>query len=123
MAIATEKEPVATPAVQHPDQILRRKSLPRWSDLPRPFLLVLATLFAGAAILYGSLWMYNVRRSPLVELGFNNQYNAAANAEEVLSVVPGSPAERAGLRANDRIIAVNGRRLDPTAPLEATWMR
>jgi sigma-B regulation protein RsbU (phosphoserine phosphatase) len=83
----------------------------------------MATLFAGAAILYGSLWMYNVRRSPLVELGFDNQYNAGANAEDVLSVIPGSPAERAGLRANDRIVAVNGRSLDPTAPLEEAWMR
>jgi sigma-B regulation protein RsbU (phosphoserine phosphatase) len=121
MVTATEK-PETTGAVQYPGEVRRRKSLPRWSDLPRPLLLVLATLFAAAAVLYGSLWMYNVRRSPLVELGFDNQYNAAANAEEVLSVVPGSPAEHAGLRANDRIIAVNGRPLDPTAPLEETWM-
>jgi len=62
MAIATEKQQTATGAVQYPGQIRTRKSLPPWSNLPRPFLLVLATLFAGAAILYGSLWMYNVRR-------------------------------------------------------------
>ena len=96
--------------------------MPRWSALPRSFLATLATLFAATAVLYGSLWMYNVRRSPLVELGFENQYNATANSEDVLGVVPGSPAERAGLRAGDRIVAVNGRPLDPTAPLEATWM-
>src|SRR5712671_2748408 len=107
MPTATENQRAATGAVECSDRVRRRKSLPRWSDLPRPFLLTLATLFAGAAILYGSLWMYNVRRSPLVELGFDNQYTAGANAEDVLSVIPGSPAERAGLRANDRIVAVN----------------
>jgi sigma-B regulation protein RsbU (phosphoserine phosphatase) len=123
MPTTTENQRGATGAVQYSNRVRRRKSLPRWSDLPRPLLLTLATLFAGAAILYGSLWMYNVRRSPLVELGFDNQYNAGANAEDVLSVIPGSPAERAGLRANDRIVAVNGRSLDPTAPLEETWMR
>jgi len=95
----------------------------RWSDLPRPFLLTLATLFAGAG---NPLWLaVDVQRSPvsLVELGFDNQYNAGANAEDVLSVIPGSRQRVPDCGANDRIVAVNGLPLDPTAPLEETWMR
>src|SRR5882724_9807640 len=123
MPTATENQRAATEAVQFTDRVRIRKSLPRWSDLPRPLLLTMATLFAGAAILYGSLWMYNVRRSPLVELGFDNKYNPAMNAEDVLSVLPDSPAERAGLRAKTPIVAIKGGNLDPTAPLEKTWRR
>lgn len=84
----------------------------------------MATLFATATVLYSSLWMYRVRRSAApVELGFDNQYIAPAHAMQVRSVQKGSPAERAGLRAQDRIVAVNGRPLDTVAPLEQTWGR
>jgi len=82
----------------------------------KPFLATLATLFAVAAITYGSLWMYTVRRArPKVELGFNNQhapdYDERTHCQAVEDVVEGSPAERAGLRVGDRIIGVNGRAL------------
>ncbi len=82
----------------------------------KPFLATLATLFAVAAIAYGSLWMYTVRRArPKVELGFNNQhdpqYDERTHCQAIEDVVEGSPAERAGLRAGDRVIGVNGRAL------------
>ena len=82
-----------------------------------PFLATLAFLFAGVAIIYGSLWMYAVRRSsPIVELGFNNhhnpEYDEKTHSQAVEDVTEGSPAERAGLRPGDRVIAVNGQALN-----------
>ncbi|MFZ0417230.1 MAG: SpoIIE family protein phosphatase [Candidatus Sulfotelmatobacter sp.] len=83
----------------------------------KPFLATLATLFAVIAIVYGSLWMYAVRRSgSQVELGFNNHHNPPfderTHSQSVEDVTEGSPAERAGLRPGDRVIGVNGRTLD-----------
>ena len=83
----------------------------------KPFLATLATLFAVVATVYGCLWMYGVRRSsPDVELGFNlhhnPEYDEKTHSQSVEDVAEGSPAERAGLRAGDRVIAVNGRALD-----------
>jgi len=102
----------------------------RWSALPRPLLVSLATLLAVAATLYSSLWMYNVRHArPSVELGFNRthavqeQYDGKTHSLAVLDVVPGSPAEQAGLRVNDRIVAVNGRPLVTLAPFDEVWSR
>ena len=89
----------------------------RRSSYRGPLLATSATLFAVVAIVYGSIWMYAVRRSqPAVELGFNNhhnpQYDERTHSQSVEDVTPGSPAERAGLRVGDRVIAVNGRALD-----------
>ena len=83
----------------------------------KPFLATLAVLFAGVAIIYGSLWMYAVRRSsPPVELGFNNhhnpEYDEKTHSQAVEDVTEGSPAERADLRPGDRVIAVNGQALN-----------
>ena len=101
----------------------------RWSTLPRPLLATLATFLAAATTLYSFLWMYNVRHArPQVELGFNknvlqNGYDEIAHSVAVLDVVRGSPAEQAGLRANDRIVAVNGRPLVTSAPFDEAWSR
>jgi phosphoserine phosphatase RsbU/P len=97
-------------------------------SLPRPVLWGLATLLAAAAILYGSLWMYYVRQpGNLVELGFNqthnDQYDEKTHSIAVGDVVPGSPAERAGLRPLDRIIGVNGLPLQTSAPFDEAWAR
>jgi sigma-B regulation protein RsbU (phosphoserine phosphatase) len=86
------------------------------APLPRPFLATLATLFAVLAIGYGCLWMYSVRHShPPVELGFNKYhtsfYDEKTHSQSVEDVIAGSPAERAGLRPGDRIIALNGQAL------------
>jgi len=93
----------------------------RWFSLPRPFLAALATVFAAASVLYASVWMYVERYpGPRVELGFNKlhneQYDDRAHSIKVGDVVQGSPAEQAELRAGDRIIGVNGRRLSTSAP-------
>jgi len=65
-------------------------------------------VFAGAAILYSGLWVSSASRPIPVELGFDNKYIPAEHAQLVQSVVPGSPAERAGMKPGDRIIGING---------------
>jgi len=97
-------------------------------SLPRPVLWSLAALFAGAAILYGFLWMYDVRSpNSQVELGFNyqhnEQYDEKTHSVPVGDVVKDSPAERAGLRAGDRIIGVNGQMLATSVPYDEAYAR
>jgi membrane-associated protease RseP (regulator of RpoE activity) len=80
-------------------------------------------MFAAAAIVYASFWMY-IERTPgsKVELGFNNhhanEYDGTTQCMKVGDVVPNSPAERAGLRAGDRIIGVNGQPLTTSRPTQ-----
>lgn len=83
-------------------------------------------MFAAAAVLYSAAWMYYVRQAPpqaAVELGFQNDYRQDLGGNLITSVVPDSPAERAGLKPNDCIIAVNGNSLAASfAPEIAAWM-
>jgi sigma-B regulation protein RsbU (phosphoserine phosphatase) len=99
-----------------------------WSSLPRPLLIGLAILFCVIATLYAVVWMVNVRSwSSMVELGFNRthdeQYNRRTHSITVGDVVPGSPAEKAGLKAGDHIIGINGRLLDTSAPYDEAYAR
>ena len=61
----------------------------------------------------------------LVELGFNflhsEEYDQKTHSIFVHDVVKNSPAERAGLRAGDRIIAVNGEILSTSAPYDKLY--
>src|SRR2546427_8138030 len=103
-------------------------SIQRQSQLRHALSLGLATAFAAVTILYSALWMYAVRRpSASVELGFNKtrsvQYKGKIHGIPVLDVVPGSPAERAGLRPDDLIVGINGQTLQTSAPLDETWAR
>jgi phosphoserine phosphatase RsbU/P len=100
----------------------------RWSALPRPFLATLAGVFALVAILYGALWMYAVRNpGPVVELGFNQlhnpNYDPRTHSLSVDDVIEGSPAAQAGLRAGDRITAVNGRALGTEIAFDDSYLR
>ena len=92
----------------------------------RPWLLAAAIVFAAATVLYSAVWMYYVRQAPpqaAVELGFQNDYRRDLGGNLVTSVVPNSPAERAGLKPNDCIVAVNGSSLAASlAPETAAWM-
>ncbi len=74
---------------------------------------MLAILFAGCTIFYSALWTLYAEQVVPVELGFDNKYLPEDHSQLVQSVVPGSPAERAGIKAGDRISRING------APLEA----
>lgn len=88
----------------------------------KPLLATLALLFAACTILYSALWTLYSEQPVPVELGFDNEYLPLDHSQLVRSVVPGSPAEWAGLKAGDRIIRING------APLVAdslvrTWIQ
>jgi sigma-B regulation protein RsbU (phosphoserine phosphatase) len=93
----------------------------------RPFLLTLGAAFAALTIFYSAAWMYYIRRpSPLpqVEIGFDESY--APDGVEIQNVHPNSPAETSGLKANDRIVAINGSRADSASAwselLRRTWL-
>jgi len=80
----------------------------------RPLLLALAAIFAALTIFYSAAWMYYIRRPmsapPPVEVGFDELYSPSGI--EIDSVYPNSPAEKSGLKVNDRIVAINGRSAD-----------
>ena len=90
-------------------------------SLPRPFLVVPATVFAFVVILYSALWMYYSRWQYPMEAGFTLEYSAAGHALEVSDVVLDSAAGRAGLRPGDRIVAVNNQSLTTDRPYTDTW--
>jgi sigma-B regulation protein RsbU (phosphoserine phosphatase) len=86
-------------------------------------LYVLAVAFACAALLYSVVWtLYGSQGTP-VELGFDNKYTSADHSEYVEKVHPESPAESAGLRAGDKIIAVEGRPITWEGTLTQVWSR
>ncbi len=91
------------------------------ASLPKPLLAAIASLFALATILYSVLWMYDARWRPRVELGFDERYVASGNYERLVVVYPGSPAEKAGLQADDRILKINGSPLKNDDSLGDEW--
>jgi len=76
--------------------------------IPKPLLAALAVLFAVAVVLYSGLWMHSASTTIPVELGFDNKYLPDTHSQLIQSVIAGSPAERAGMKQGDRIIAING---------------
>ncbi len=77
----------------------------------RPVLLVLAVLLAGLTIFYSAAWMYYIRQaSPQVEIGIDESETSAG--VEINNVRKDSPAERAGLKDKDRVVAINGSSAD-----------
>jgi phosphoserine phosphatase RsbU/P len=78
----------------------------------RPVLFALALLFAAATILYTTLWMLAKRWTPDVELGCENSPSLV-----VTGVQQDSPAEKAGLRVGDQILAIDGTRLEGATSL------
>ncbi len=92
----------------------------------RLLLLALATVFAALTVFYSVAWMYYVRRPspmPPVEIGFDEWYSS--DGIGIHNVHANSPAERSGLKVNDRIVAINGTTAD-SAPawndvMSRTW--
>src|SRR5215472_15272530 len=88
---------------------------------PRSLLIALALLFAAASVFYAAMWIFFGSLGILVELGFDNKYLPADRSELVQSVVPGSPAEHAGLQPGDRIVAIDGTPLQGEDSLTLIW--
>ena len=78
-----------------------------------PLFIALAIAFAALTVFYSAAWMYYIQRPspvPEVEIGFDESYSSSGI--EIQNVHPNSPAEGAGLRANDRIVDINGSTAD-----------
>jgi serine phosphatase RsbU (regulator of sigma subunit) len=87
--------------------------MPRFTTVPRPVLLAAAILFGAATTGYSIVWMVHVHH--VVGLGTDVRWMASHEAE-VHAVEIGSSAWQQGLRSGDRIIAVNGEKLDNPSP-------
>jgi len=94
-----------------------------FSPLPKPLLTALATLFAVASILYAGLWTFYGSRGVPVELGFDNRYIPDTHCQLIEGVRPHSPAERAGLKPDDCIIALDGAPIESEDTLTRVWLR
>jgi sigma-B regulation protein RsbU (phosphoserine phosphatase) len=92
----------------------------RWSHIA---LRVLAVAFAAATVLYTWFWMVAVQfeQPPAVELGLDFDYQPSQHANVVTHVWAGSPAERAGLRAGDQVVAFDGRPVEDAADQAKVW--
>ena len=92
----------------------------RWSAFA---LRVLAIAFAAATVLYTWFWMvaFQLDKPTTVELGLDCPYQTSQHANVVTNVYPGSPAESAGLRVGDQIVAFDGRRIEDATDQERVW--
>jgi phosphoserine phosphatase RsbU/P len=108
-------------------------SLPKassfWSSIPCSLLRVIAVIFCAATAVYAVTWIIDARHPGIsqVEIGINQArdtfFDSTTSSVPVFNVIPGSPAEQAGMRAGDQIIALNGHPLQSYALLAKIWSR
>ncbi len=93
----------------------------RWLHIA---LRVLAIVFAGATVLYTYFWMAaeRLQQPAAVELGLDFPYQPQQRAYVVTRVYSGSPAERAGLKVGDQVVAFDGRPVERAADQDRVWM-
>src|SRR5262249_43666477 len=77
---------------------------------------LLAILFAAASVTYSVLWVRSVRRPPPRPGFATYEYSVATHSMTIGDVIPGSPADNAGLRAGDRVVGINGKPLFTLRP-------
>jgi phosphoserine phosphatase RsbU/P len=81
-----------------------------------PRLRLLAIVFVGVLATYSGVWMYYIRAQEAANArGFESDYRPSARAVVLTAVRPGGVAAGAGLRAGDRIVAIDGRPLESYA--------
>src|SRR5208283_5895515 len=80
-----------------------------WSSIPRPVLLASAILFALSLVVYTVVWLYYAGWSAPAYIGIEWKPELKSYVT-IKRVVPGGPAERAGLRAEDRVLTIDGYR-------------
>jgi S1-C subfamily serine protease len=61
------------------------------------------------------------RSAAAVELGLDFPYQPSEQANVVTNVRPDSPAQRAGLRAGDKVVAFDGRRVQDAGDQARVW--
>ncbi len=76
---------------------------------------LLALLFATLLAAYSVEWIRLVRQPPPAVVGFDGHYQPTLGSVAVTSVQPRSPAEYAGLRGGDRIVAIDNHPIDRLA--------
>ena len=90
----------------------------------KPALLVLGLLFAAATVTYSFVWMYYVRWD-FPEIGLDTKTpSSVTDSIEVIHLHRGGPAEQAGIKIHDEIIAIDGTSVATTGPdlLQKTWL-
>jgi serine phosphatase RsbU (regulator of sigma subunit) len=83
-----------------------------------------AIIYALATLSYSVLWMFDARAGtnpPRVELGFGNDFVSSEKVYLISDVYLGSPAERAGLTAGDKILTIEGHKIDRAEYLDSVW--
>jgi sigma-B regulation protein RsbU (phosphoserine phosphatase) len=84
--------------------------------LSRPVALAAAIIVVAAAGVYSVGWMYYTGREAQARLGVTPEHRPSMGDFVLVAVDPDTPAARAGLRSGDRVVEVNGRRLDTMNP-------
>ena len=86
----------------------------RFCSLPRPLLLSLALVLAAVSVGYAIVWIFLIHDT--ADLGVVLPAAPPRPFPSVVLIADDSPAQRAGLRVGDRLLAVNGRRLETMEP-------
>ncbi len=119
-AIPTAQPEVRTKAIAHLQSNGKQPKL----LFGKPALLVLGLLFAAATVTYSSVWMYYVRWD-FPEIGLDTKTpSPATDSIEIIHLHRGGPAELAGIKLHDEIVAIDGTRLATADPdlLQKTWL-
>lgn len=116
-----ERANVLAPA---PPALLRdgkQSKRPIW----KPLLIVLGLLFAAATVTYSFVWMYYVRWDFDAEIGLDTKTSSPVTGSiEIINLYPGGPAEQAGIKIHDEILAIDGTSLATADPnlFQKTWL-
>jgi predicted metalloprotease with PDZ domain len=82
----------------------------------KPALVVLGLLFAATTVTYSFVWMYYVRWDFDAEIGLAQTSCPVTDSIEVVHLYPCGPAEQAGIKVHDEIIAIDGTSLATADP-------